>query len=186
MPPSQRSPGTAPQSRHSASLRETSASKSKAKVIFPLPSAIEAPLGTAEERMKASQENCREEAGPKCAPRAEGGQEPCALAGAPLCTTEQLYQPRVLTGAPEHFGVHGSGARSPHVPWLGSVLPAPPSASPTQDCPAPPSTGPSVPHKHQGELTLLLTESASALSPHPLYTGTGGGGGTCTQLAFKL
>lgn len=47
--PSQRSPGTAPQSRLSAALQGTSASKSKAEVIFPLPSAIEAPPGTVEE-----------------------------------------------------------------------------------------------------------------------------------------
>lgn len=43
VPPGQRSPGTAPQSRLSAALRGTSASKSKAEVVFPLPSAIEAP-----------------------------------------------------------------------------------------------------------------------------------------------
>lgn len=91
MPPSQRSLETAPQSHHSASLQEISASKSKAEVIFPLPSAIEAPTGTAEEGVKASQESCREEAGPIYAPRAWGGQEPgtpcltlCAFAGAPF------------------------------------------------------------------------------------------------------
>lgn len=92
MPPGQRSLETAPQSRHSASLRETSASKSKAEVIFPLPPAIEAPPGTAEEGVEA----CKKAPGRRLA-WGEGGQEPgtpclplCPLAGAPRHTTEQL------------------------------------------------------------------------------------------------
>lgn len=111
------------------------------------------------------------------------GQEPgtpclslCALAGPPLCTTEQLYQPGVLNRSPR--ALWGSSAwvwrQEPQIyPGWGSVLPAPLSPSPTRGCPAPPSTGASVPHKHQGKPTLLLTGSISALSPCPLYTGTG-------------
>lgn len=65
------------------------------------------------------------------------------------------------------MGQLGAGLEpgAPEVPWLGSVLPAALSPSPTRGCPAP--------HKHQGKPTLLLTDGISALSLCPLYTGTG-------------
>lgn len=52
--------------------------------------------------------------------------------------------------------------------------------SPARGCPAPPSTGTSFPHQHQGKPTPLLTGGICALFTLAL------GKGTCTQLTFKL
>lgn len=111
-----------------------------------------------------------------------GEQEPdtlclplCALAGVPPLhhrSSVPAWGPKQEPQSTLEQLSMGLEPGAPDVPWLGFVLPAPPSPSPTWGCPAPPRTGASVPHKHQGKPTLLLTDSISALSPRPLYTGT--------------
>lgn len=95
MSPRQQSPQTIPQSRDSASLWETAASRSAAEVIFCFLLPLKAPPGHhAAEEEEASRGSRRDEAGPMRTARALGGGR--AWHWSPLCRRQQH---RACTGA---------------------------------------------------------------------------------------
>lgn len=183
MSPRQQSPQTIPQSRDSASLWETAASRSAAEVIFCFLLPLKAPPGHhAAEEEEASRGSRRDEAGPMRTARALGGGR--AWHWSPLCRRQQH---RACTGAlrcsPVRFLVAESGALSklgesaahitaapcPAPLWVCSLLPTSLSAPPPSSLPPHPGTAAQQPaamlHPGLGRTRLSLQALPSGLGP---------------------
>jgi len=145
VPPSQRSLETAPQSHHSASPRETAASKSEAELFFrfllPLkPSWVS--------QSKAGRSFPRKQQGGGW-PHGHTGGLGGGGAGAWHPTPAPVHRAAVPVRGPKQDPQSSSGQLSmglepgpPAVPWLGSVPPAPPSPPSALH---PPALGPQCP-----------------------------------------